>query len=582
MRGYGSCPGSEVIGLGDWLKVSQSISAIGQTIDLKRQQERQNTIEDQNRQKEEQAAQAFNYFIENPEAMDFDNPEKQTAKPSAIGEVAGVPSERPRLPIEDYSPEAIAKARVAAMSYWTNKKTLSAESLRQTAIKAKQDKDEFIKGISLAATSLASGDEAGAKDAFVSAYNQFYPDAHKMRVNEAGEFIMSSPTGAERNMGKPNMEQMIDEFLGSPAINEKAFAQMSLMNKRAIQEMNRQSLEKPQPLYGQDGKEYFAYAQIDPESKDRTVIVTNMPAGMPGARTLTAEEITGLGLHTEDAVKFKEDRETHSATMGVRSAQENYYNDRGEAALSKGGGPGTEKDQEKKQTAYQKIYAPIVARMIEDAGGIDGMTDQEIAVIRANAKKEADAQMADGGGGAVAEAQGKPGKPVKPKAKPVTNDSLNEAMGELVEGKSYIMYDEKTGKKVKAVVRGGKLTGPDGYEISGQDGPESDAPISPPIEEEPETEPTVGAISQASDKEKPKQATGPNLKGATLDISGNGTIWSNPSGKQPVRVMIKPKMTVFNGNYINPEYLRYLDILKQAGLPLPKEKLPNKPVAKNL
>ena len=234
MRGYGSSPGSEVMGLGDWLKVSQSISAIGQTIDLKRQQERQNTIEDQNRQKEEQAAQAFNYFIENPEAMDFDNPEKQTAKPSAIGEVAGVPSERPRLPIEDYSPEAIAKARVAAMSYWTNKKTLSAESLRQTAIKAKQDKDEFIKGISLAATSLAIGDEAGAKDAFVSAYNQFYPDAHKMRVNEAGEFIMSSPTGAERNMGKPNMEQMIDEFLGSPAINEKAFAQMSQVVQRSI------------------------------------------------------------------------------------------------------------------------------------------------------------------------------------------------------------------------------------------------------------------------------------------------------------------------------------------------------------
>ena len=370
MRGYGSSPGSEVMGLGDWLKVSQSISAIGQTIDLKRQQERQNTIEDQNRQKEEQAAQAFNYFIENPEAMDFDNPEKQTAKPSAIGEVAGVPSERPRLPIEDYSPEAIAKARVAAMSYWTNKKTLSAESLRQTAIKAKQDKDEFIKGLSLAATSLASGDEAGAKDAFVSAYNQFYPDAHKMRVNEAGEFIMSSPTGAERNMGKPNMEQMIDEFLGSPAINEKAFAQMSLMNKRAIQEINRQSLEKPQPLYGQDGKEYFAYAQIDPESKDRTVIVTNMPAGMPGARTLTAEEITGLGLHTEDAVKFKEDRETHSATMGVRSAQENYYNDRGEAALSKGGGKQTPEDKEsaKKQADALKVFKDKIDRDIEESG----------------------------------------------------------------------------------------------------------------------------------------------------------------------------------------------------------------------
>ena len=261
--------------------------------------------------------------------------------------------------------------------------------------------------------------------------------------------------------------------------------------------------------------------------------------------------------------------------MATDQAQRDYYNDRGEAALSKGGGPGTEKDKEKKQTAYQKIYAPIVARMIEDAGGIDGMTDQEIAVIRANAKKEADAQTIDGG--AISEAQTESIKP-----KQVESDSINKAMGELVEGKSYMMYDEKTGKQVKAVVRGGKLTGPDGYEISGQDGPESESLPDSPIQEEPENEPPVSAISEAAAKEKPKKEAGLNLKGATMDISGNGTIWSNPSGKQPVRVMIKPKMTVFNGDYINPKYLRYLDVLKQAGLPLPKEKLPNKPVAKNL
>lgn len=374
MGGYGSNPGNNVMGLGDWMQVANSVSAIGATIDRRRQQQRENDLQDQERLKKEQEAQAFNFFLENPDALDFDNQEKQTAKPSAIGEIAGVPAERPRIPIEGYAPESIAKARVAALSYWTSKKALSAESMRMEMEKAKMSKQEFIKGLSLAATSLANGDESGASDAFVKAYNQFYPDAHKMSVNEAGEFIMSSPTGVEKNLGKPNLEQMIDEFLGSPAINEKAFAQMSVMNKRAIQEMNRQSFEKPQVLYSKgDGKQYFAYAQVDPETKDRTVIVMNMPAGMPGARTLTAEEITGLGLHTEDAVKFSEDRQKFQSDMATDAAQRDYYADLGTAAKGRVTGNSAkykqtpeDKERSKLNAEARKAFREEYRRVLDD------------------------------------------------------------------------------------------------------------------------------------------------------------------------------------------------------------------------
>lgn len=407
MRGQGYQEQQPGMGFNDWMQVANSVSAIGNTIDRRRQNQRANEEQDRQKMLSEQSTEAFNYFVENPASMDFDNPEKQKATPSAIGEVAGVPTDRPKLPIEGLAPEAIAKGRLAAMEYWTTKKTLSRENLELTAAKAKQDRLEFIKGISHSATMLANDDEESATQSFVDSYNKYYPDGNKLKRGDQGNLIMVSPTGDERDVGKVDMTKMIDEFLASPDINDANFAKASIMSKRAIQELNRQAMEKPMQLYDtKTGTPYFAYTVIDPDTKDRTVAVMNMPAGMPGARTLTAEEITGLGLHTEDAAKFTEDRQEHAANMEVKGEQAEYYRDgktKGRTSGASGKQTPEEKNAEKKQAAYDKAYAKIVARLVEEAGGIDGMTDQEMTEIQAAAEKEAN--LMTPGGSAIDQAK---------------------------------------------------------------------------------------------------------------------------------------------------------------------------------
>ena len=94
--------------------------------------------------------------------------------------------------------------------------------------------------------------------------------------------------------------------------------------------------------------------------------------------------------------------------MATDQAQRDYYNDRGTAALIKNKGSQgkqtpAEKLAEKKQANYEKTYAKIIARKVEEAGGIDGMTEQELNEIRTSAEKEAQL-MTPWGGSAIDQA----------------------------------------------------------------------------------------------------------------------------------------------------------------------------------
>lgn len=563
----------------DWVNVSQSIGAIGATIDRKRAEQKQDVEAERKRQTEEQAAQAFNYFVENPKALDFDNPEKQTAQQSAIGEVAGVPAERPRLPIEDFAPEAIAKGRVAALQYWTDKKSLSAENLRMVQEKAKVDFKAFEKGVSSAATLLATGNEDAARQAYMTAYNDYYPDGHKMEIDGQGNVTLISPFGVKKEIGPADWEKIINETLASPALNETAFAQAAQMSTRAMQVKNMQAFDKPEILYSQKtGKPYYAYQQRNLKTGEPSYIVGDRPFGAPGFQALPAGEVDGLGLITEDAVKFKEDRQKFGSDMATDQAQRDYYNDRGEAVLSKGGTSGkmsqAEKEAIKKDdkawAAYEKNQDAIAEfKYMEPYAALDPDLQAEVdkQALSLTQRRFKDFSP-DGGGGAIAEASGAspPKAKTKEEAKAKAESNYFSAL------KSYPEDAADIKKQFKDEF--GYL--PEDREVR----PEPS--IEPVIPSEPEK--GAGAIAEASAAPSSQQAKlepeVEDLTGAVVDQSG--IIWVSPSGKQPVRKMVKPNMTVFNNKFLNPKYLEYIELLKRAGLALPKEKIPNLPVAKNL
>ena len=315
--------------MNDWLKVANSAGAIGETIDRRRQQQRTNTEEDRQKTLNDQAVQAFNYFVENPGAMDFDNPDKQTRQQSALGDVAGIPEERPRMPIEGFSPEAIAKARQASMVYWANKKRLSNANLEQTTLKAKQDDAAFKKGISRSMTLLASGDEKTAKQIFADTYNKYYQDGYKVTIGPEGNVIMASPFGDQNDLGQVDFEKLLNEIAASPNINPKSQAIAASNTQAARIKANDEAQNNPQYLYSADGKEYYQYVQWDKKTNDRVLIVMDKPWGSPGAKSLTSGEIKAAGLQTKSAIKHQQGQETHASEMENDKATRNKKSGKG-------------------------------------------------------------------------------------------------------------------------------------------------------------------------------------------------------------------------------------------------------------
>jgi len=315
--------------LNDWLKVANSAGAIGETIDRRRQQQRTNTEEDRQKTLNDQAAQAFNYFFKNPEAMDFDNSDKQTRQQSALGDVAGIPEERPRMPIEGFSPEAIAKARQASMVYWANKKRLSNANLEQTTLKAKQDDAAFKKGISRSMTLLASGDEKTAKQIFADTYNKYYQDGYKVTIGPEGNVIMASPFGDQNDLGQVDFEKLLNEIAASPNINPKSQAIAASNTQAARIKANDEAQNNPQYLYSADGKEYYQYVQWDKKNNDRVLIVMDKPWGSPDAKSLTSKEIKTAGLQTKSAIKHQQGKEAHTSKMENDKATRNKKSGKG-------------------------------------------------------------------------------------------------------------------------------------------------------------------------------------------------------------------------------------------------------------
>lgn len=278
----------------DWAHVTQGINAIGQTINRRNQDNRANAEADRQREINTQTATAYEFFMKNPNAWDFDAPEKQP-QPTAIDSAAGnVPKPKP-LPIEGFHPEAIAAARISALRTYTDRKQLSRENLMLHAEQGKVDAQNFKKGIGQAMALFAAGDELATKQMIAESYNNYYSDAHTMEIDDAGEIFLVSPTGKRKHVENPDLKAMLDN-LGTVTDADHVKARIS--RERTLTELDNQALTNPGMFRDQKtGRYVYQFNVHDLNTGKLTPKYSFNPTyGAPGWTAMTEEDFRGLQL----------------------------------------------------------------------------------------------------------------------------------------------------------------------------------------------------------------------------------------------------------------------------------------------